>query len=772
MVNIVSPQEIKILFTSILTLVFSIAALGSLIFGGDQLTHDLKDLDGLSTLPKPCGIATPYVQDLTMWTAMLNSGMLMPVRASDAATNLAEDMCEQATVEDAVDKFYSGSAGNGSAAALEEHICEKRDASGMYDPLRRLSRAYLRASTAFARVSSGACVWDNDYPFKSDSCTNSALIHDQMMQAMRDPVMRGYEGQMPGVNIILYRLSALSVLAHYDRKHNDNKCFGNLAAPMTTLELCNSVFNGLSPPSPPATALTASPPPPQMPVHPGSVYAFDVYDNAELLPNCETPANTSSDVLRSPPPSPPPPPSQPLVAFNDASDGTLSNDVRQCVRQHTFALYDVETLYSMPNFNQPPELDVQNPYAIVRIDFLYDGLYGRGIDSWFYANRRDKVLEHQEREIMIFSSFRVAIGLFWVLWGISTTMWWITYGGLPAVVILVEIVGRAARGGSEPPEQASIDRPKLNIGIVLAILTSTLYVAWVFLVHPWPTPTVPRLDLDCDDFKNDGSVYSTTRAAREAAAVAALGVLLSVITALAYYFVLKPPNKEPTRTASPLLQFLAIGIALVMIVLEAYILNESMDDWVSKVRDVEDMWYMLPEKRIMVENDIRVLIATTAGATAAAAGLNQRYVFNNRGKGKRSLYALSVATVIWIGRITKANIHGDSMYSEVNGVYTSGNRQALDNGMWAAEISLTAVAVIIMLNLWSLQQFKSKAKQARDRAKSLAQRMPWRRPGSVATVREQTWGQQLYVEPSAARGSGASDDEKAPFMPSLARLKS
>lgn len=767
MVNIVSPQETKILFTSVLTLVFSIAALGSLIFGADQLTHDLKDLDGLSTLPKPCGIATPYVQDLARWTAMLGSRTLMPVRTSDAASKLQSRICEQPTVTDAIDKFYDGNAGNGSAAALQQHICDKRGASGTYDPLRRLSRAYLRAATAFARVSSGACALETSYPFQNGACTNGQLVRDEMMHAVREPVTKGYAGQLPSTSTMLYRLTALSVLAHYDRENSDNKCFGNIAAPLTTLELCESIYNGISPPSPPPGAPVAPPPPPQMPVHPGSAYAFDVYDSEELLPNCEDPPNASSVTRMSPPP-PPPPPSKPVVAFDDDTVPSLSNDVRQCVRQHTFALYDVETLYNMPNFNELPNLDVQSPYAILRFDLLYDGLFRRGLDTWFYGNRRDKVLEHHEREIMIFSSFRVAIGLFWVLWGISTTMWWMAYGGLPAIVILMEIIGRASRNNGEPPENASIERPTFNGGMVLATLTSILYGAWVFLVHPWPTPTVPRLDLECADFKEDGSVYSTTRAAKEAAVVAAGGVVLSSLTALAYTFLLKPPPTGVTRTASELLKLVAIAIALVMIILEAYILNESVDEWVSKVRDVDDMWHTLPEKRIMVENDIRVLVATTAGATAAAAGLNQRYVFNNRGKGWRSLYALAVAAVIWIGRTTKASIHGQRMYAEVDGVYTSGNRQAFDTGVYAAEIALSVVTVIVMLNLWTLPQKKSKAKKAKEQ---LANRFSWSRRNRVSPMQSaldgHTWE---HVDPAAPPSNGASDDEKTPFVPSLAWL--
>ena len=770
MVSVVSPQEIKILASSILTLVLSVAALGSLIFGGDQLTHDLKDLDGLSTLPKPCGVATPYVQDLARWTAMLGSDTLMPVRTSDAASKLRSRICEQPTVTDAVDKFYDGDAGNGSSAALQQHICDRRGASGAYDPLRRLSRAYLRAATAFARVSSGACVWSTSYPFQDGACTNGQLVRDEMMHAVREPAIKGYDGQLPSTSTMLYRLAALSVLAHYDRKNNDNGCFGNVAEQRTTLELCESIYDGVSPPSPPPGASVASPPPPQLPVRPGSAYAFDIYDDAALLASCEALSNASSEVLRSPPPPPPPPPSRPLVAFNDETDTSLSEDVRQCVRQHTFALYDVDTLYNMPDFNEPPNLDVQTPYAIFRFDLLYDGLYVRALDVWFYGNRRDRVLEHQEREVMIFSSFRVAVGLFWVLWGISTTMWWMAYGGLPAVVITVEIVGRLVRS---TPAKEPIERPAFDSGMILALITSILYGAWVFLVHPWPTPTVPRLDLDCADFKENGSVFSTTRAAKEAAVVAACGVFLSACTALAYTFLLKPPPTREERTESKFLKLFAIVVALVMLTLEAHILNESLDEWVSKVRDVDNMWYMLPEKRTMVENDVRVLIATTAGAAAAAAGLNQRYVFNDRGKGWKSLYALSVVAVIWIGRITKASIHGKRAYAEVEGVYTSGNRQAFDTGVFAAEATLTFVALIVIFNLCSLPpRLRIKTKEAMERARRLASRRRGSNSAMLSPLAGHTWEQHLYVDPAASPSDGASDDEKTPWLtPSLARLR-
>lgn len=765
MVNVVSRAETKILVASILTLVFSISALVSLIFGGDQLTHDLKDLDGLHTLPKPCGIATPNVEELTKWTAMLDSNVVMPVGASDAASRLKSRMCEQVTVEDAVDKFYGGDAGNGSVAAFEEHVCSKRDADGIYDPLRRLSRAYLRASTAFARVSSGECVWDSGYPFDSSACPSGKLVRDQMMQATMDPVMRGYVGQMPSSNTILYRVSALAVLAYYDRTNNQNGCFGNIKTPIDTVALCRSVFNKNPPPHPPPNTPAASPPPPKIPNM--DSFFFDVYDNAELLARCEN--KKDSTVLLQPPPSPPPPPSSPAVAFHDELDTTLTDDERQCVRQHTFALYDVETLYNMPNFNEPPRLKEPSPNTFVQSDFLYKALYGSALDAWFNENRRDKVIENQEREIMIFSSFRVAIGLYWVLWGISVTMWWISYAGLPAVVITVEVLGRFSSARKTPPKQASIARPELGSGMVLAIISSLLYVCWVFLVHPFPNPTAPRLDLDCDDFKTDGSVYSTTRAARNAAAVAAVCVLLSTGTSLLYMFLLKSPDTKPPRTASSFLQILAIAIAIAMIVLEAYILQDSMGQWVEKVRDVEEIWSMIPEKRQMVENDIRVLIATTVGCSAAASGLNNRYVFNNRGKGKRSLYILTVATMIWMGRISKLSIHGDMMYAEVNGVYTSGTRRAFDRGVLAAECSLSLVFLIIAMSLWSLKQLRSKALITAARARKFTRVNS--APMPTALPLNKTFAQQLYVDPLAPPSHVASDDENTSFIPSLCSLR-
>jgi len=303
-------------------------------------------------------------------------------------------------------------------------------------------------------------------------------------------------------------------------------------------------------------------------------------------------------------------------------------------------------------------------------------------------------------------------------------------------------------------KEAEVVRPPLATGTFIAFFTSFLCVLWVLFVHPYPAPAVPKLDGDCSDFDETGAVYSTTRGWRLAAMIVAFLQLLLLTLGTVYILALaKSKSKpEPVRRAGQALQLLAIALALTLLIVESMMLSNSMDEWLTQVRDVASPWAQLAGARALVQKDLQVLIASTAGATGAVSGLLQRYVLNNTNTMVRGSWAFGVVIVLWIGRLTKLSVHGDG-YDDA---FASGQRAALNSGALAIEVALTLVAALIAFNLMKLKQRLSPdAIRAHDYAKWLRHRI---------LDPDQSRGQPLRASAMwIPIAQTLSDDERAPL---------
>ena len=136
----------------------------------------------------------------------------------------------------------------------------------------------------------------------------------------------------------------------------------------------------------------------------------------------------------------------------------------------------------------------------------------------------------------------------------------------------------------------------------------------------------------------------------------------------------------------------------------------------------------LPEKRQTVEQDVNVLIVTAAGASGAASGLMQRYVFNNQSNGLRLLYAASMAVAIWLGR-SPSSTHGVQGYEDA---YDKATGRA-SMPPWACEITFTVAVAIVTFNLTSPRAREPRL-PARPRTcgRAARARAPARRAAAVA----------------------------------------
>jgi len=139
------------------------------------------------------------------------------------------------------------------------------------DLVERVSRAYLAALPAFAKLQQNSEACFADHPFRSarptDECPRLAVIRDELTNAgsaAQSALMLGrhtsivanptdspendiagfYKASMPRVDQMLYRLLALSVVSYRDQTENDGQCFQNAGGASTAQQLCDEVYSG------------------------------------------------------------------------------------------------------------------------------------------------------------------------------------------------------------------------------------------------------------------------------------------------------------------------------------------------------------------------------------------------------------------------------------------------------------------------------------------------------------------------------------------------
>ena len=618
-------------------------SLGLLIQVGLQLVADLSHLDEKST--PPCGIATPRLSGLVQGAAIRGGRDYRrfygfpSTTESEHAEELMKDLCEapSGNLSEAVRRMFESDI-TASEHEVRTRVCDAGEAEGGRDPMRRVMRAYLRASTAFARLSANTadCRWgDDSYPFGGE-CRNANFVHEQLLDAMREPVIEGLQGAMPSVSAALYRLVALAVIAQKDRDKNDGRCFRNAQSQSAEM-LCTSVYEAARSPLAVNEAV-ASPPPPGLPR--GDAYAFDLWENGRLLPSCaEHNASPASQASGSPSASPP----SPRADFADVDEVSMSNSVRQCVRQHTQALYDVQDLYNLPNFNRAPDFD--EPNGPLKLFFLHNN-YVKLIDNWFYKNRKNHAASDAKRELMVFSAARIAIDLIWFIWGLCMSVHFTVVGGVPLVM--------SAR------RTETIVRPELSLSQYLALLSSFLYACYVFTVHPIPAPLLPRLGGNCDD-KWDGSVYGKSVVWRDDATKTALIQLALLLLVVFYHtYIRKVKGRHESRRLKYLLQPLAACVAFGLVALNAHVLAAVLQEWVDEVRDSQSPWAKLPDIRKKAENELQALIVGAAGWTAAASSMQTLFALKKASLGLRVVWFIGIVLLIWAGHLTKFTLYQDS----------------------------------------------------------------------------------------------------------------
>ena len=173
----------------------------------------------------------------------------------------------------------------------------------------------------------------------------------------------------------------------------------------------------------------------------------------------------------------------------------MSNSVRQCVRQHTQALYGVQDLYNLPNFNRAP--DFGRPNGPLKLFFLHNNC-GKLIDNWFYKNRKNHVTS--DASANSWSSLRprmrnrpsmVHLGALHCLTHFTVV------GGVPFVM--------SARHAETIVRQALSSQ-------YLALLSSFLYACYVFTVHP--VPGRPSCLASAETAATSGTARSTAESRR------------------------------------------------------------------------------------------------------------------------------------------------------------------------------------------------------------------------------------------------------------------
>lgn len=667
----------RLLISSVVYVIISISSLTTFSVIVHETLFDIKTASKIHLDQTPCGIGVPNLADLVYG----NGFERFPITGSPASSEsffaeIKNTMCRKETVSEALQTLYQDTKTiEANNAGVKAAVCDRSSIEGylmrhldpplFVDPVSRITRAFMRASPAFYHYNSnigvgGACNWPMNPFISATACLHNTVVEAQLAAAAVSSfeMVKGSTAAIPDVETMLYALTALSLVSVADRDSNNGKCFKNdqLRNPSA---LCGAIYAG-------ATGGTSTTVNAVQPWE--SVYAPTTNDAIAAHDLClESPD-------RVPPPSPPP---SPQVAYNEYEMdqvATLPGYIRHCIRTHEFAQYDIDILFGIPDFEKHGSETIRGLRGLVGESSA--SIYEAMREAWFLDHRKVEALDSPRREAMLFSAYRLGATLVWATPALCVACYWLARGALPIIVIGLPVLRKCFSANAEKPQKA--ERPAASPIQWIAVLATILTGVYMISVDPFATSLYQRDH--CEEYEKEGAVWGTSRSIRSTgyAAIVMMGIIIVYVLAMELCFAGKKLGRVP-RT-SGILSFLAIAAVLVSILMEVFLIVESVDKWVDQITKFLGNEPELEEHAGIVRTDVNALVTTVTLTSWSIGILTMRWVVYKGNRFGKKLWLLCGIVPPWIAylaRVTStssalSDSHSEGGYSARNAsLYTT-----------------------------------------------------------------------------------------------------
>ena len=398
-----------------------------------------------------------FTEELLAISYLVQTSELRPTASSDAAALVA------------------------LAALFDQAVCSgdgkrypKREQKRFGNFHGRIAMAYRAAMPAFLhyhanRATCGTGALVSADPF--ESCTHECHVLLALEAASDESHLLLHTSGVGSSTTIerIYRLLALSVVAHYDRTFNKNACFGNLnvlktltptaSAPGTAEEMCAAVYYA-APSFPGLSDYTRTP---LENYHANSISVL----NAEHCPDEDDGVETN--VTR---PLPAWVTGEHLLIAKVGSE--LETHKAVCAQIHRFGGFDVERQFGIADPTRSIT-KVENAFG----SFFHEDFFESLVDD-------APAFEEPVARLEFYAAYRVGATALWATLAACCVGFWGGRAVIPAAVILLRTAGG---GAAADGVRETLTRPsKIALPERLSVFTTLFAAFWVLFVDPAVQP--------------------------------------------------------------------------------------------------------------------------------------------------------------------------------------------------------------------------------------------------------------------------------------------
>ena len=702
---------------------FAVAALALVTNLVAVTAQDLVVLAEADSAPTPCGLASPSLYRLRAGLGAYAASGIASIL--DNTGSLLDDtrtsLCSSASAVQAVGSVFEGHFVPGSGVWDETEVANavcsesnvfnyklrELDGERYVDPLLRVTRAYVAAAPAFARLGSCTSLLNS----LDTSCTHGAALKAAIRDSTNYFNSQGWAEQMPTTSEMVQRLLTLSVLAQTDAD-NHGSCLLNPSSANAT-QLCEAAL--LAPAG-------APPPPPTVQFCPagydtsyvstassgwtdvqsawratsnavhgstaecdaagggaGGAFVFDGYSAADGDGECfylrpRVPADGASNLVN---------PAGPTVTLC-VDNGSPADYV--FARDTGFVPTDVGSPLCTESPQQtppppPPPLpyashdisawrtrEVQHcvrtqQYGAYDIDALFGipnynapvskSVLGADFFAWLGGSTYESLYDSwflDQRTGNALDSPRLE-GLLYLLFRLASTLLWT----VPAVCVCCYWIARGTMPvvGILLPFLVSGDSVRARqvvqpafTGLQFTAITSTVAVfVWACFVDPRLSATYPRPTCSGSSWKSSDGLRND--GLRTVALVGAVVVVVAVYQVL----LKKAASSQPPRASIAILQLSLLATACT-IVFDALLVAETADEARKQVVSHSDAAALQSVFR-RLDRDVSVLFASAALQSFAVGTLTCRWAFLEARAPWKGAWALSVVLAVLIAYLCR-----------------------------------------------------------------------------------------------------------------------
>ena len=737
--------------------VIAIALIGATI---NDRANDVVLLSALDAPPKPCGVAVPSLARLMYdfnayrWSDVTE----LPVSDAGVLKTVQEHLCSSTDVDTALSQLWAGvkrdDFDGADPASVSLEVCNQTkvrnvpwkelQGEGHLDPRERLRRAYLRAQPAFyhfwPRFRSGGVCAGAANPLTEAACGADAdgFLVTQLYHAASPLPLLGYKNALPTDGEMLVRLLLLGLVATWDYTENNNQCFQNGAAVADRKDaatFCADLYDAANNNAAAFPDLTASVstsdgttftwPPAESSgdryvLVPGCVddyyasYTTRCVGEAGLVGSGSRPDLTSmlceDNTVPPAPPGhlPPSPPSPPPAAAPDAATA----HVRHCERALEISEAGVELLFGLPHIERGAHLMPVGGALTQFATFIYDATRG----PWYDHQRMDNVRLSRQREAAMYTAYRLAVALFFVITSLCLLCYWLGRGVTMAAFILVPWALDTIIGGIGSKRERfrfdTFSRPPFSAVHIVVLVAAIVAYCFARFVDPLPAPG--GLAPTCNMRGSTAGAWDTTTAKDTAVFHAAnLLLLLAVISIVFELFFARgsgdlvgvtAAGRRKRRAASELVQLALVGGIAVGIVFQTLALVDVGHNWALKLQVADEANTNLGPLQLAateLKGDVLVVTYLAASQSTAFGVLMTRFAVKHlRAKFWILIWAAALAAAIVVGNLAR-NLHNQDLVTEAlqpNQPYS--HRQAAFIVGLITDIALGAFGGIAAWNEW------------------------------------------------------------------------